>query len=218
MRRCIILIATAIALWGCGNSDEGKKGDEAAQPSSQAEHVEKTADGQQRVSYRPDTAVINNDKAVNPASTMIVISKKELRLYVISTANGDTTVLARYPVCLSRNKGQKEKSGDMRTPESAPGKPFTIKQIQDASTWVHDFGDGRGPILAYGKWFMRLETPFNGIGIHGSTGNENSVPGRDSEGCIRLRDNDLIHLKEHYAQVGMPVVILAEEAALPFRQ
>ena len=49
MRRCIILLATAIALWGCGNSDEGKKGDEAAQPSSQAERVEKTADGQQRV-------------------------------------------------------------------------------------------------------------------------------------------------------------------------
>ena len=56
---------------------------------------------------------------------------------------------------------------------------------------------------------MRLETPgFKGIGIHGSTNNEASVPGRDSEGCIRLRDSDLIVLHDRYAQVGTPVVIL----------
>ena len=36
----------------------------------------------------------------------------------------------------------------------------------------------------------------SGIGIHGSTNNESSVPGRGSEGCIRLRDDDLIQLKE----------------------
>ncbi|MBQ1582906.1 MAG: L,D-transpeptidase [Prevotella sp.] len=49
------------------------------------------------------------------------------------------------------------------------------------------------------------------IGIHGSTNNESSVPGRGSEGCIRLRDDDLIQLKENYAFVGMKVVILPDE-------
>jgi lipoprotein-anchoring transpeptidase ErfK/SrfK len=58
---------------------------------------------------------------------------------------------------------------------------------------------------------MRLNTPgFKGIGIHGSTNNESSVPGRGSEGCIRLRDDDLIQLKEKYAFVGMRVVILPD--------
>lgn len=102
----------------------------------------------------------------------------------------------------------------MKTPESEPGEPFTIQQIQDASTWTHDFNDGRGPILAYGNWFMRLKTPFSGIGIHGSTGNEKSVPGRASEGCIRLRDTDIITLKEKYAHVGMKVIIKQEEQGL----
>ena len=73
-------------------------------------------------------------------------------------------------------------------------------------------GDGRGEILSYGNWFMRLATPgFTGIGIHGSTNNESSVPGRGSEGCIRLRNNDLDQLKEKYAYVGMKVVILPDE-------
>ena len=59
---------------------------------------------------------------------------------------------------------------------------------------------------------MRLKTPgHTGIGIHGSTNNESSVPGRGSEGCIRLRDNDLDELKANYAFVGMKVIILKDE-------
>lgn len=146
----------------------------------------------------------------NGDSTFIVISKKDLTLTVYAPVAGDTVPVVRFPVCLSKNKGQKQGSGDMRTPESEPGKPFRIIQIQDASTWCHDFGDGRGEILAYGAWFLRLETPFNGIGIHGSTGNEKSVPGRASEGCIRLRDADIITLKEKYARIDMPVIIKQE--------
>lgn len=148
----------------------------------------------------------------------IVVSKKDLTLSVYAPVRGDTVLLERYPVCLSREKGQKQKRGDMRTPESPAGKPFRISQIQDASKWYHDFGDGRGSILSYGKWFLRLETPgHKGIGIHGSTNNEHTVPGRDSEGCVRLRDADIIDLKERFAYVGMPVIIKHEgQGALAF--
>ena len=152
--------------------------------------------------------------AYDKGNTFIVISKKDLRLTVYAPIQGDTVPVAQFPVCLSRNKGPKEKEGDMRTPESEPGDPFTIEQIQPASDWTHDFGDGRGAILAYGDWFLRLKTGHKGIGIHGSTGNENTVPGRDSEGCIRMRDPDIVTLKEQYARVGMPVIIKQEEQGL----
>ena len=148
---------------------------------------------------------------VNRDSCFIVISKPDLHLSVYEAQEGDTVLLARYPVCVGRNMGPKTKSGDMKTPECTFENPFTISQIQPASTWVHDFGDGRGSILAYGNWFMRLKTGFNGIGIHGSTNNENSVPGRESEGCIRLKDADLETLKNQFAFVGMKVIILKDE-------
>ena len=100
----------------------------------------------------------------------------------------------------------------MRTPESEPGKPFKVTQIQPAGNWKHDFKDGRGSILAYGKWFIRLSAKgWKGIGIHGSTNNEESVPGRGSEGCIRLKDKDIIHLKENYVYIGMKVIVDTEE-------
>lgn len=149
----------------------------------------------------------------------IVISKKHQRLYVCSKQGGDTVIVCTYSVCLSKNLGNKQRRGDMKTPESPKGRPFTITQIQDASTWRHNFGDGNGNILAYGHWFLRLLTPgHSGIGIHGSTNNEEKVPGRWSEGCIRLRDVDIEHLKENYAYKGMPVIIQAEnEDSLPFK-
>ena len=158
-----------------------------------------------------DSATYYSD-VVNKKNCFILISKPEYRLYVCEVVDADTLKRAHYPVCVGKIKGQKQKKGDMKTPECTPENPFVITEIVDASNWHHDFGDGRGSILSYGHWFMRLKTPgFSGIGIHGSTNNESSVPGRGSEGCIRLRDDDLIQLKENYAFVGMRVVILADE-------
>ena len=148
---------------------------------------------------------------VNRDNCFIVISKPELHLSVYEDQQGDTVLLARYPVCVGKNYGQKEKKGDMKTPECTFDNPFSITEIKPASSWTHDFGDGRGAILAYGNWFMRLKTPgHSGIGIHGSTNNESSVPGRGSEGCIRLLNDDLDALKANYAFVGMKVIVLAD--------
>jgi hypothetical protein len=160
---------------------------------------------------RPDSATFYSE-VVNKKNCFILISKPEFRLYVCEVVGTDTVKRVHYPVCVGKAKGQKQKKGDMKTPECTFDKPFTITEIVDASKWTHDFGDGRGSILSYGHWFMRLKTPgHSGIGIHGSTNNESSVPGRGSEGCIRLRDDDLIQLKEKYAFVGMRVVILPDE-------
>ena len=182
--------------------------------------------GTERASSPADSAAVTvSQPAVQmppmpdkPSGTAwIVISKRDLTLSVYDRdAAGDTIIVAQFPCCMGKNKGDKQRRGDMRTPESPAGKPFKITMIQDASTWKHDFGDGRGSIKAYGHWFLRLETPgHKGIGIHGSTNNENTVPGRASEGCIRLLDKDIITLKEHFAYVGMPVTVQAETQA-PF--
>lgn len=162
------------------------------------------------VSLRPDHAVVY-DTMRDKHNGYIIVSKKDLRLYVYEHRAGEPDALiAHYPVCLSLNKGNKQMAGDMRTPESPAEHPFVITEINDASSWRHDFGDGRGSIKAYGHWFLRLQTGFRGIGIHGSTGNEQTVPGRASEGCIRLRDADIISLKENYAYCGMQVTILPD--------
>lgn len=160
--------------------------------------------------------------ATDKSNCLFVVSKVHPEhLSVYEAVGGDTVLLATYPVCVGKNKGQKQETGDCKTPESFPGEPFYIKQIQDASKWKHDFGDGRGKILAYGAWFLRLETPgFSGIGIHGSTGNRESIDlGRGSEGCVRMLDEDIMHLHDNYAVKGTTVIILPEgKGPLPFER
>ena len=196
-------LAALLQLSSCGSSTVNQ----AVEPETTTVEVSVTDTIE---TVKTDTATFYSD-VVNPKNCFILISKPEYRLYVCEVVEGDTVKRVHYPVCVGKALGQKQKKGDMKTPECTAENPFVITEIVDASNWHHDFGDGRGSILSYGHWFMRLKTPgFSGIGIHGSTNNESSVPGRGSEGCIRLRDDDLIQLKEKYAFVGMRVVILPD--------
>lgn len=139
--------------------------------------------------YAPDTK-----------NGLIYIDKQALTLTLFSP-NGE--VVAEFRVACGKNLGQKQKSGDFRTPEGV----FYINQIQDASAWGHDFKDGKGYIRhAYGPWFMRLYTGrHKGIGIHG-THDPGSIGTRATEGCIRLENMDLDKLHS-LVNVGTTVII-----------
>ena len=133
-------------------------------------------------------------------AAFILIDKQTMNLQMFDY-KGNTVM--NVPIACGRNIGNKEKQGDLRTPEGV----FHISGIEDASSWSHDFNDGRGTIdSAYGPWFIRLDTPgHNGIGIHGTHAPE-SIGTRATEGCIRLHNDDLNKLKEK-VHIGMTVVI-----------
>ena len=139
--------------------------------------------------YQPDTV-----------NGVVYIDKQKLMLTMYSS---DGEIVAAFPVACGKNIGQKQKPGDNKTPEGV----FRISQIQDSSKWGHDFNDGKGFIRhAYGPWFMRLSTGrHQGIGIHG-THDPLSIGTRATEGCIRLRNDDLekLHL---LVKVGTTVII-----------
>lgn len=167
--------------------------------------------GKRAIRTEGDVRISRPDLVKKKKNCFILMSKKDYYLYVYEAQGRDTVLVARYDACFSLKKGQKQRKGDMKTPHCTFKNPFKITEIVDASKWKHDFGDGRGSILSYGNWFLRLQTPGSkGIGIHGSTNNRESVPGRASEGCIRLLDEDIIDLRKNYAFVGMKVVIKAE--------
>jgi lipoprotein-anchoring transpeptidase ErfK/SrfK len=129
----------------------------------------------------------------------LVIRKSDRTLTV---ERGDS-VLRSFRIAVGKIGGNKQRRGDYRTPEGS----FAISQIQNATTWVHDFGDGKGPITgAYGPWFLRLKTPrWTGIGIHG-THDPASIGTMATEGCIRLTNEDVAALKEMVV-IGTQVVI-----------
>ena len=122
--------------------------------------------------YKQKLCRINN-------ASFIVISKEDMKLRLIDYKGRE---LLKFPIACGKKYGNKEKKGDLKTPEGL----FYISDIEKASNWVHDFGDGKGEISgAYGPFFIRL---------------------RDTEGCIRLNNDDLLELVKQI-HIGMVVFI-----------
>lgn len=135
-----------------------------------------------------------------PEPARLVVTKSA---YTLELFEGETLV-ETFPVAVGKNAGDKQAVGDFRTPEGE----FAVSSIEDSRKWTHDFGDGKGRIKgAYGPWFIRLATPgWKGIGIHG-THDPDSIGTAATEGCIRLRNSDLLRLVARIS-VGIPVTIL----------
>lgn len=92
-------------------------------------------------------------------------------------------------IATGKNPGNKRVKGDCKTPEGV----FPIQEILDSKEWKHDFkDDSLGEIKgAYGNYFIRLNVKNQkGIGIHG-THDPLSIGKRASEGCIRLKNEDI---------------------------
>ncbi len=115
----------------------------------------------------------------------------------------DGEIVKVYPIAIGKNPGDKQRVGDHRTPTGN----FRVVSIENASTWSHDFRDGKGKIKgAYGPWFLRLDAKgWKGIGIHG-THDPDSRGTMATEGCIRLSNEDIADLRQ-YAYKNMPVTI-----------
>lgn len=144
-------------------------------------------------------------KEGKPLGSYIVIKKSRFALTMYDEQHKE---IFCAPCALGKNPGQKTKRGDMKTPNGT----FVVDEVIDSSWWTHDFGDGKGEIKdAYGPWFISLDTAqlsrgkWDGIGIHG-THDPASIGTLVSEGCIRLKNEDITALKQ-LVRVGMKVTI-----------
>lgn len=138
------------------------------------------------------------------SAPFIVISKETMTLTLVGD---DCKPITSYGIACAKNYGNKKVKGDHKTPEGI----FKINQLLNAKGLTHDFKDGKGPIKdAYGPWFLRLNVPgFIDIGIHGTHLPE-SIGTRATEGCIRLKNEDILDLKSR-VKLGTPVIILTSK-------
>ena len=139
------------------------------------------------------------DKISN--ARFIIVDKESMSLKLYDYTGSE---IKSYGISCGKKLGDKKVIGDLKTPEGV----FHITEIEEASTWGHDFKDGKGKIEgAYGPWFLRLEIPgHKGIGIHG-THKPESIGTRDTEGCIRLKNEDSDDLRKK-VNIGMVVIVL----------
>lgn len=140
--------------------------------------------------------IASNDIAIE--QYWVRISKKDHILELYKGAEMEK----KYSIAVGAGMGNKERPGDNRTPEGS----FTVEQTENSIHWVYDFGDGKGPIEgAYGPFFIRLQTGWDGIGIHG-THDPSSIGTNVTAGCIRMLNDELTELVDSISN-GTLVII-----------
>ena len=132
----------------------------------------------------------------------ILVDKGAFTLSLLSE-KGDT--LMAFPVAIGENPGQKTKQGDCKTPEGV----FTVTWVQNTKGIKYDYHDGNGKVDAYGPYFIHFNTPVSStIGIHGTCKERvDRIGTRDSKGCIRLLNEDLLKILP-YVYKGMKIKII----------
>lgn len=219
----LMLFSTAV-ITGCTEEDKPKvtvtqktpeqlaaekKAKEEAEQKAKAEAEKKEKEAAEKVKKEAEEKAKKEQARIKQNADQkkysVYIKKSAFTLYLLDDKK---TVVKAYDCTIGKNPGQKQKRGDMKTPTGT----FYVDEICDASGWTHDFGDGKGEIKgAYGPWFISINTDemskgaWGGIGIHG-THKPNVMRARDSEGCIRLQNQNVEELKK-YVRVGTKVVI-----------
>lgn len=138
-------------------------------------------------------------------ATIILISKKEMMLYLYDY-NG--RLIQKSSISCGRIYGNKKIVGDNKTPEGI----FYMASIERSNEWKHDFMDGKGMINgAYGPYFIRLNVPGQkGIGIHG-THLDSSIGSRASEGCIRMKNEDIEKLIKRIKSTTLVIITPSQQ-------
>lgn len=148
--------------------------------------------------FPSENVLLGPDRPGGDRSYWVKISKGNYTLYLYRGKD----LVKTYRIAVGRNPGNKLRVGDNRTPVGH----FRVRSIENSQSWRHDFGDGNGMIAgAYGPWFIRLDTGWKGIGIHG-THDPDSRGTMATEGCIRMSNEEVRELRQ-YAYRNMKVVI-----------
>lgn len=146
------------------------------------------------------SAIFNIAVAQEPLY-FILVEKKHQRLRVLEYTD-ELRVIVDYPCATGEIFGNKEITGDLKTPE---GIYFITRIFRDDEITI--FGD-KAFHLDYPNFFDQ-EAGRNGYGIY-IHGTNRELTSKSTKGCVTLANSDLADLESYLKQEVTPVVIVQE--------
>lgn len=139
---------------------------------------------------------------------MIAVDKVRKELFVLSRKGKDFRIVERFNVLLGKNGGDKEKSGDMKTPEGA----YKIISIKGDDELLPMYGSMAFVLNYPNETDKKQGKTGDGIWIHG-IGDGKREPA--TKGCIALDNNRLLRLSK-YIKIDTRIFIFPEGFMIPF--
>ena len=159
----------------------------------------------------PDISELPSPRQSLPAPSgeaihTVVVDKSRRELFVLEETQDNYIIVARYPVSLGAERGDKATQGDNRTPEGL----YRITEIKNEKL-PQKYGP-RAYVLNYPNDLDRRQNKSGyGIWLHGSGMGDKTKP---TEGCVQLNDFHIIALGEYVGE-GSSVYIFPEGFELP---
>lgn len=138
----------------------------------------------------------------------ILVDKSSHRLYLYrwDESRARPHLVRNFYVSTGKLEGNKQISGDLKTPE---GVYFITRHIPDAQL-PEEYGIGAFPMNYPNELDRRLGKTGYGIWLHGTERKFYSRPPLDSEGCVVLPNIDLT-MVEDYLRPGKTPIIVTEK-------
>lgn len=146
------------------------------------------------------TNVIN--VSADSTGFIFVIDKTRQKMYLVkSDAPGDLKIINEYKITTGRRSGDKEREGDLKTPE---GVYYIAGRVPDSQLTAKF-----GPIaysLDYPNFVDRMQKrDGSNIWIHGR---DEAIQDFITEGCISLDNGQILNLKKYIVINQTPAIIL----------
>ncbi|MCM8818189.1 MAG: L,D-transpeptidase family protein [Candidatus Omnitrophica bacterium] len=133
----------------------------------------------------------------------IGVSKDEQKLYIVSFNGYNFKIIKQFNCTTGKEKGDKEKTGDNRTPEGA----YLLTSKIEPPNLPSKYGIAAFPLNYPNPIDIRLNKKGDGIWLH-STPIER--PPYNSEGCVVVNDNDMKEIME-YINVGKTFIYITKD-------
>jgi len=148
----------------------------------------------------------------NKHNYAIVVEKNTHLLRVFEPEGSTYRVVQTYGAITGKKQGDKRFAGDSRTPEGI----YFIVGRKEREELVRAYGHREsqkyGPlafVLDYPNIFdKRKRKTGSGIWIHGIANEQRILTPFDTEGCVALRNEDVLDLAQYVAPFETPVVIV----------
>lgn len=140
------------------------------------------------------------------SSHILLVEKRSQRLFVLNKQNGSLSIESSYLCSTGKVSGNKQESGDMKTPEGI----YFLRKTIDPSTLPPKYGAG-AYVLDYpnGFDFIKKRKGY-GIWIHGTNEPERLKKSMDTRGCVILKNEDFIDLAKYIQLHKTPIIIVDE--------
>ncbi len=115
-----------------------------------------------------------------------------------------------YPVTTGQASGEKQRRGDLRTPDGV----YTVQDLIPGESLPEMYGAFALPLDYPNAWDRMRGRDGYGIWIHGSDRLTQPFRPRETRGCIVMREEDLLHLA-HLVQPQLTPIVVAE--VIPYK-